>query len=104
MTPCFDKLGQEIVVGSYIAYGHALGRCAGLRVGRVDRIVQKDDTYRMGWQWAITVTHVDDDWSHTPPTLGNRRGTLMFPNRMIVLAPELVPATYRALLGEKNGG
>ena len=30
MDRCFDKLGQEIVAGSAIVYGHALGRCAGV--------------------------------------------------------------------------
>lgn len=33
-----DKLGHPITEGCLIAYGHALGRCAGLRIGKVLKI------------------------------------------------------------------
>ena len=31
----YDKTGTEIKEGDFIVYGHALGRCAGLRIGKV---------------------------------------------------------------------
>jgi hypothetical protein len=104
-TP-LDKIGQPIVVGSYIAYGHALGRSAGIRIGRVLVIKHsteplfKDGSGRIKDVWRITVIGLDDDWSwcHREPKLCERKGTLQFPERMIVLAPELVPAKFRVLL------
>lgn len=101
----FDKLGQPVFVGSIIAYGHALGRCAGLRIGRVLDLTQKA---RFDWlgprdqpsplQWQATVIGVDDDRDSRPPSLLDRTGTLFFPNRWIVLSDEQVPAAYRDLL------
>lgn len=98
----FDKLGQPVEVGSIIAYGHALGRCAGLRVGRVlELFPPPPDPKPYSWGhagWKAKVIGVDDDWSGRPPSLLDRTGTLMFPDRWIVLADEQVPAAYRNLL------
>lgn len=100
-----DKLGQPVVVGSIIAYGHALGRCAGLRIGRVLDLTQKT---RFDWlgprdqpqplQWQATVIGVDDDWARVAPKLNEKTGTLFFPERWIVLLDQQVPAAYRDLL------
>jgi hypothetical protein len=100
-----DRLGADIVVGSYIAYGHALGRCAGLRIGKVTAIKEahvEDSWYRRAPhgepEWRITVQGVDDDWNTREPELCKRKGTLMFPSRMVVLAYDNLPATYQNLL------
>ena len=93
-----DKLGQEITSGAYIAYGHALGRCAGIRIGKVLKIVQKRHEWRDEDVLQITVQGVDDDWSYRGPELTSRKGILNFPDRIIVLAKSQVPATYLALL------
>lgn len=116
-----DKLGQEITVGAYIAYGHALGRCAGLRIGKVlgvstqGKSVYGTDYVRKGYAITsdlkdeaesliptsgicITVRGVDDDWLSREPELASRNGTLMFPNRIIVLDAAKVPETYKKLL------
>lgn len=100
MTACIDKVGQEIRVGSIIAYGHALGRCAGIRIGRVLKITQKPAPAYLGGDllWRITVIGVDDDWEHKVPQLNTRVGTLQFPSRIVVLLPCQVPNMHRALL------
>lgn len=98
----FDKLGQPVFVGSIIAYGHALGRCAGLRIGRVLELVPPPaDPKPYSWGhagWKAKVIGVDDDWAGRPPALNDNPGTLMFPDRWIVLSDEQVPAAYRDLL------
>lgn len=100
-----DRLGRDITPGCYIAYGHALGRCAGLRIGKV---LEVKEAKLQAWQsprhpdadpdWRITVMGVDDDWNHRAPELCKRKGTLMFPDRMIVLDFDKLPATYQQLL------
>jgi hypothetical protein len=73
-----DKLGQEIKIGSIIAYGHALGRCAGIRIGKVLDLKESLGRYdRM--EYKITVIGIDDDWSNTEPKLNQRKGTLLYP-------------------------
>lgn len=97
-----DKLGKPITPGSYIAYGHALGRCAGLRIGMVLEIKRKKEPeYLHSYSTVrITVIGIDDDWDHEPPKLNGRIGTLMFPNRTIVLSPKSLPPEYRKLFKE----
>jgi len=96
-----DKLGQEIIEGCIIAYGHALGRCAGIRIGRV---VKAEMKYETGWDGKlkvsprITVQGVDDDWAGRNMELASRKGTLMYPDRIIVLDPEVVPERFLDLL------
>jgi hypothetical protein len=94
-----DKLGKPIEPGCYIAYGHALGRCAGLRIGMVLAVKTiKSGLARPGYSDVrITVIGVDDDWRDDPLMLNNRTGTLMFPDRVIVLSPKSIPAGYRKL-------
>lgn len=97
-----DKIGQEIKPGAYIAYGHALGRCAGLRIGKV--LALKSENKGLTWnkkphiEYRITVRGIDDDWESKPAELNSRNGTLQFPDRILVLNPELVPQNYREML------
>jgi len=99
-----DKLGQEITVGCYIAYGHALGRCAALKIGQVLKIATKErEPYsHVASTDRITVVGVDDDmwrYDHERYQLKlSKVGTLQFPDRTIVLNPKLVPVEYRALM------
>jgi hypothetical protein len=98
----FDKLGQPVFVGSIIAYGHALGRCAALRIGRVLELGRSKPpmwTPNAEPGWKATVIGIDDDWpSGRPVALNTKTGTLFFPERWIVLSDEQVPAAYRDLL------
>jgi hypothetical protein len=92
-----DKLGMPIRVGDPVAYGHALGRCAGIRVGKVVDIKYRGKDHNDIDLWSISVWGVDDDWApmvyskqHWDPKiygahLNDKRGTLQFPERMIVL-------------------
>ena len=103
-----DKIGQPIEINDTIAYGHALGRCAGLRIGKVLKIktIEKGEhsrTKEMLYEYRITVIGIDDDWSHREPELNSRKGTLQFPDRIIVLNPSVVPENYKVLL-ENYGG
>lgn len=94
-----DKIGQNIVVGSYIAYGHALDRSAALRIGKVLAIKYGGLKWNGTTEdWKITVWGVDDELWHGEVKLVSTKGTLQFPNRIIVLDPEKVPETHRKLL------
>ena len=102
-----DKLGQEIKVGSYIVYGHALGRCAALRLGKVLRVEVLHETHRYNSGGdRITVQGIEDGyyqhWNDTTiePSLTSRVGTLQFSDRTIVLDPALIPAKIKKLLDE----
>jgi len=98
MTPK-DKLGREIVVGDFIVYGHALGRSAGLRIGKVLDVTHKPGRYPSDSPWRIRVQGVDDDWARAGvdrPLELCRPGTLQFPERTVVDRRSL-PLAYAAL-------
>jgi hypothetical protein len=98
MQSCLDKIGRPIQVGCYIAYGHALGRCAGLRIGLVLNIKEPSPEGTNSWEakgWRITVIGIDDDWEHRPIEILSRKGTLQFPNRILVL--DDVPEAYQTI-------
>jgi hypothetical protein len=104
-----DKMGQPILVGSFIVYGTLLGRCAALKIGRVEKIRATwggggwarvgTDEYPLTPEWHITVRSVDDSWSHCPAKASQKLGTLMFPNRMLVIPQSMVTAEYLTMLG-----
>jgi hypothetical protein len=98
-----DKLGQEITPGCYIAYGHALGRCAGLRVGVV-LAVKEASPESKSWRpdCRITVRGINDDWK--TPALLSKASTLMFPDRVVVLPEGAVPQAYRDMLNQAKDG
>ncbi len=99
-----DKLGQEIAVGDYIVYGHALGRSAGLRLGKVLNITEHDRQWYYQYEGEPTKDHhftiigVDGEWSHQEPKLLSKKSTLMFNDRIVVLSPDKVPEKVRNLL------
>lgn len=95
-----DKLGRALAVGDFIVYGHALGRCAGIRIGRILKIKHEVDPYRTyHTPWRITVIGVDDDWSFEAPRLCQKKGTLMYPDRIVKITeadlPDKILALYR---------
>ncbi len=95
-----DKVGNEIKVGCFIVYGHALGRCAGLRIGKVLRINMREPPKFVANQDpdpSFTVMSVNDMVGF-PIGLMHKKGTLYFPSRIIVLEPNQVPEAYKALL------
>jgi hypothetical protein len=98
-----DKLGKDIRVGSYIAYGHALGRCAAIKIGRVLKLTSKpEDPDYYSSPHRLTVVGIDDDliWADPekyPPKL-SKIGTLLYPDRVLVLSPSIIPPEYKSLL------
>lgn len=122
-----DRLGQIIGIGSIIAYGHALGRCAGLQLGKVLAVKTiVIPAHYTTWEWAkvtypeptrrvelaepkmtaparreyrITVWGVDEDWGGKyKPFLTSRKGTLQYPDRMIVISTDKVPMDVAELV------
>ena len=119
----YDKIGQPINIGDTIAYGHALGRCAALQLGRVldirvkftpsqkwvgsdpdplrpGRFVARYEPYQKP-EFRITVRGVEikqcdgeagvEGYKHDAEIEVLRKGTLQFPDRMIVIDPAKVP-------------
>lgn len=84
---------SKIEVGSYVVYGHALGRCAGLKFGKIIKIDELEGAYR------YFVVGVDDDWDFETPKL-SKRGILQFENRIIVLPFEMLPEYAQKLLND----
>jgi hypothetical protein len=76
-----DKVGNEITVGSFIAYAHLLSRSAALQFGRVEVVNEDKDT--------ITVLGVEDgygeDLEETKPSVLLKRSTLLYPKRTLIV-------------------
>jgi hypothetical protein len=93
-----DKLGQEITAGSFVVYGHALGRCAGLRIGKVLSIIAYPEARRKDERFRIRVRGIDDDCGSCQSKACETDGILKFPDRIVVLDDAIVPTLYRKLL------
>lgn len=94
----YDKTGRRIDLGDFVVYGHALGRSAGLRFGKVLAIKPRPPRFHSDPAVSITVIGIEDDWSHREVALCSRVGTLQFPERTVVIEPERMPANLKALL------
>lgn len=95
-----DKANQEIIPGKFIIYGHALGRCAGLRFGRVIEVKNPEPTGNQynPYTYGIKIRGVDYEWRQTTePSLLKRDSTLFFPDRIIVLHDNQVPEEVKKL-------
>jgi hypothetical protein len=105
-----DKAGRSLEPGDYIVYGHALGRCAGLRYGMVINVYEpKDDGY--GW-WPgkaegkkkvhVRVRGVDDDWQQKSFKLLSKDSTLQFGDRILRISSAQMPKEVLELLNDWN--
>lgn len=93
-----DKSGREIKIGDYIIYGHALGRCAGLRYGKVLKLNEKKDFNNKDFV-DVTVIGIDDDWDFRGVKICDRKGTLLFPeSRVLVIEEDQMPEEVLKLL------
>ena len=95
-----DKSGREIKINDYIVYGHALGRCAGLKYGKV-LAFKEFETFHINKDKKIglSVIGIDDDWSSQKPELGKRKGFLQFPEeRVLIVSLDQLPKGYKELL------
>jgi hypothetical protein len=115
-----DKTGQAIQVGSYIAYGHAMGRSAGIRIGKVLRIEPEwiDDYFVTDWktkeqrlhkaahyEYRIKVWGCDDDHGgFYGVKLNSSAGFLSYPDRILVIEINKLPPVYLDLLGPIEEG
>lgn len=96
----YDKAGQAVKVDDYIIYGHALGRSAALRWGKVKEIFYKGRNDHQGVEnYSIRVRGVDYDdcpnlWE---PRVSRKDVTLQFADRTI-LATAFVPSHIKKLL------
>jgi len=93
-----DKCGRVVQVGDLIVYGHALGRCAGLRYGKALRIVSREKGYESDGNSKLQVIGVDDDWGHRVPELLTRKSYLKFPARVLVVSRDQIPKQIFDLL------
>ena len=95
-----DKTGKQLFPGDYIVYGHALGRCAGLRYGVVLDIVksENDDYGRPGCK--LHVQGVDDDWGERCKPV--KPGYLQFPKRVLKVALGQIPENVRTVLKARS--
>jgi hypothetical protein len=91
-----DKIGQTVRVGDVIAYTHAEGRSATLRIGKVLGI-NEVHTKAPSWEadWGIRIRGVRES-KHEGPSLHSREGTLRHPDRIIKLP--VVPDAIAKLL------
>lgn len=98
-----DKSGREVKVGDFVVYGHSLGRCAGLRFGKVLKI---EILTRPSWhadqsdneEWRIRVKGIDDDWDKDiASSTAAREGTLQYPSRILAVN-DIIPEDYKDLL------
>lgn len=96
-----DKAGNPLKRGDFIVYGHALGRCAGLRYGVVVEIKEG----KVDWSQTGPKLHVfgiDDDWDHRAPTIC-RKGVLSFSSRVLKVRKDQIPLNQLSLLEKALG-
>lgn len=99
-----DKAGKPVLSGDLIVYGHALGRCAGLRYGKVLALIPHPDKDRVynktgDRDCKLRIIGVDDDWSsHKPPELLSKASVVSFGARVLKLHPDQVPLKVLELL------
>ena len=104
MTELKDKLGRVIDVGDYIVYAHALGGCAALQFGKVLRVKVGNGRVTQQRPDGSAVTVIGcNEYGWSPDKIGrwvlnHSTGTLLFPNRTIVVNGDQLPDNVRELL------
>lgn len=95
-----DKAGTVLVPSDLIVYGHALGRSAGLRYGKVLAIVEGccyDLHGTKSPKIKIQVIGVCDDWDD-PPSLLLKESVLEFSKRVLRVTKDQIPSNILSLL------
>lgn len=92
-----DRLGQPISVGSVIAYAVMDGYSPIIRIGKVCQVSEKPHEWREGVIESRITVHGIDVRGGTAQLL-SKKGTLQFPDRVIVLRDDQLDETTRALL------
>ncbi len=94
----YDKLGNEIVPGCFITYASEQGDSPVLKIGRVTKISTKERKTFGGktfTEYRIQC-HSIENWSGK--TLQEKKGTLMFPERIVVIDRLAIKKEYLDLL------
>ena len=100
-----DKAGCDLFSGDFIVYGHALGRCAGLRYGVIIDIYEPKES--LGWypgknegkkKVHARIRGVDDDWERKDAKLLSKDSTLQFGDRILRVSVNQIPEKVRDLL------
>jgi len=89
-----DKCGREIHVGDYIVYGHAIGRSASLKFGKIIKITEKDACGKKVYTYRVA--GISEDYSFKTPSISI--GTVLYEDRMIILPFDLLPDYAKELL------
>ncbi len=105
--PVHDIIGQEIQIGSFIAYGSLYGRSAGLNIGKVFNINWKapvNNYFNRQPEEYVTVTVLGcrKDWNEKFELL-NKKSTLSFPERMVVLKESDLSEEIKSLYETNKG-
>lgn len=98
-----DKSGRELQVGDYIIYGSLLGRCAGLKYGKIMELTEaKVDTWKTEHEGRlkIKIVSVNDNWSHLEPELC-KPGYLEFSERILKITKSQIPVVVLYLLDKQ---
>ena len=80
-----DKLGQEITLGCWIAYGVRSGNSGDLKVGKVVKVENN----------KISVLGIDD-WGTIKKN--TRTGILPYPNKVVVLPDVSIPEIFKQVM------
>ena len=95
-----DKSGKILAPGDLIVYGHALGRCASLKYGKVVAIEWSAESYDGDKKPKLKIRGLDDDgsqWSHwdiNSAKISNRKSVLEFPSRVLKIERDQLPNEY----------
>jgi len=96
-----DKSGENLKSGDYIVYGHNLGRCAGLRYGKVIEVTEgKHPSEYDKKVTKLKIQGVDDDWHFRRPNLLSRPSFLTFQERVLKVQESQIPEFILTLLEE----
>jgi hypothetical protein len=96
MDAFIDKAGTPLKVGDLIVYGHALGRCAGLKYGKIVDLLEDQKHTWHGTTKKVAVQGVDDHCGKAPTLC--RIGRLEFSERILVITKEQLPVAVQELL------
>jgi hypothetical protein len=92
-----DKSGKVLKAGDYIIYGHAIGRCAGLKYGKVVGIKPGNPNSYSQSSTTLRVQGLEDNQWNDEISL-SRKSTLQFQERVLKIERSQLPEESARLL------